>query len=582
MLLGNTKERNKISKLVIVCVILTLLLYVFINCIINSEAYALTQTREEYSESRISTYPGYKELITRLKNAHPNWKFTILYTGLDWNQVIKSETVALHGRSVVPASWSSPWKCQECGDTPRGGSSWRCASEAAVAYYMDPRNWLNDEYIFQFERLSFNSNGQTVDGVKKIIADMHYMDGDKASYVNTSGQRVTLNKSFAQVIYDAAKDAGISPYHLASRIRQEQGAGDSPGATATGTYGGYVGYYNYLNIGASGGPDSEVIENGLSYAKSKGWTDPEKSIRAGAVSLAEDYIKDGQDTLYLQKFDVDYADKSLYSWQYMQNIAAATNESTSVKDTYRDLNFLDSSIDFVIPVYENMPSTISPQPGTGSGNTTQTTVTGDKVQVICPSGLRVRMEPGTNKDVVTAVDCGTILTRTRAGVSNADGYTWDEIMTSNGIKGYVARGDSSEAYIKVISTSTNNNLKIDKTNLVCEPATTVDNVKSKYSGKSITVKDSKGNTITSGNIGTGYKITVDNTTYTVVKKGDTNGDGVINTGDTFLIKQIIMKVKQLSSDEFKMAADINGDGQINTGDSFILKKQVMNVSNITL
>ena len=37
---------------------------------------------------------------------------------------------------------------------------------------MDPRNWLNDSFIFQFENLAYNELIQTVDGVQKIIANI--------------------------------------------------------------------------------------------------------------------------------------------------------------------------------------------------------------------------------------------------------------------------------------------------------------------------------------------------------------------------------------------------------------------------
>lgn len=300
---------HKTFKLVTIVILLTLVFYVFFNIINENEIYA-TQTREAYS-NKISNYPGYKELIDKLKKEHPNWNFTIFYTGLDWNQVIKNETTAVHGRNVVPSSKSSAWKCSVCGETPRGGSSWRCASETAVTYYMDPRNWLNDTYIFQFENLSYNGDIQKIEGVQKIIAGCTYMQGDKITYTKTDGTKGTINKSYAQVIMEAAQEAKISPYHLAARLLQEQGAGNKPGSTATGTYGGYVGYYNFLNIKASGSTDSQVIANGLQHAKNNNWTDPETSIKAGTKVLASNYINDGQDTLYLQKFDVDSSDRNI-------------------------------------------------------------------------------------------------------------------------------------------------------------------------------------------------------------------------------------------------------------------------------
>ena len=144
---------------------------VFYFLIFYSQSYA-TQSREPQS-SKLDNYPGYSQLINNLKQAHPNWNFTILYTGLDWSQVIKNETVALHGRNLVESNKGSDWICSTCGDTPYDGR-WRCASEAAVSYYMDPRNSLNEDYVFQFENLSYNPDIQTRAGVETILAPCNY------------------------------------------------------------------------------------------------------------------------------------------------------------------------------------------------------------------------------------------------------------------------------------------------------------------------------------------------------------------------------------------------------------------------
>lgn len=729
--------KHKVLKLVFILTILTFISYVLLSFMNQNIIYA-AQTREEYS-SKIDNYPGYKELIEGLKKAHPNWKFTMFYTGLDWSQVIKNETTAYHGRNVVPASKPSAWKCSVCGDTPHGGSSWRCASEAAVSYYMDPRNWLNDTYIFEFENLSYNGEIQTIEGVKKIIADMYYMQGDTITYTKTDGTTGTINKSYAQVIMEAAQEAGISPYHLASRLRQEQGAGSNPGATASGTYGGYVGYYNYLNIKASGSTDEQVIVSGLQHAQSKGWTTPEIAIKEGTKVLAKNYINDGQDTLYLQKFDVDNSDGTLYYFQYMQNVSASLTEGTKVRSTYESLGLIDSSIEFIIPVYENMPETICKEPadagivtqnvkvkGTSvnvrNGASTSSTViatvnTGDillrievaanssngvywdkvvladgrkgyisrsylveiadvtnckdtviantsvnlrngpgtssttiittlikgqvltrietnkynidgyiwdrvelsdgrqgyiaqqyidkagsdtgteennsqLVKVICNSGLKVREEPGTNQKVLTYLDKDEVLTRTQAGVSNANGYVWDKIVTSDGIEGYIARGDSKEQYIQVVTsnestskpttpTTKNDKFKLEDSNLISEPNTTVEAIKEKYTDKNIVVKDSKGNEVSTGNVGTGYTITIENEKYTIVKIGDANGDNKVNSFDYIRIRNYIMGTKQLTESE-KLAADANGDGKIDSFDYIRIRNYIMGSKSIEI
>lgn len=730
------KNRTQVHsfKLVWIITILTLLTYILINFINESKTYA-AQTRETYDATKIANYPGYKDLIESLKSKHPNWNITIFYTGLDWNQVIKNETTAYHGRNLVSSTRPSSWICSICGDKHYDNGSWRCASEAAVSYFMDPRNGINDSYIFQFENLSYNSKIQTLEGVQKIISSVGYMQGATITYTKTDGTQGTLNKSYAQVIMEAAQAAGISPYHLASRIRQEQGTGSTPGATATGTYSGYVGYYNFMNIKATGSGSAEVIANGLQHAKNSGWTDPQISITEGAKVLAKNYINDGQDTLYLQKFDVDSSDGTLYYFQYMQNVSAAQSEGTSVKSAYESLGLLNSSIDFVIPVYENMPDTICGEPvqagivtqnvkvkgtkvnvrsgastssgviaevntgdtllrietavnkssdgyywdkivlpdgrkgyvvrtylvetedvtncndtvitntsvnlrnGPGTDGTTVITTltkgqvltrietgkynlngyiwdrvkladgrqgyiaqcyidisgsssaTGEIIKVICNSGLKVRELPGTDKKVLTYLGKGDTLTRTQANASSANGYIWDKVVTSGGIEGYIARGTSTETYIEVVTeagggsntnpTIGNNNFKLDGTELICEPGTTLDSIKEKYTDTQITVKNSSGTEITDGTIGTGYTITIGTKTYNAVKLGDANGDGKITAGDYVIIKNQIMGTGNID-DKTKAGADANQDGNITAGDYVVIKNHIMGTSTINI
>ncbi|MBQ7775440.1 MAG: hypothetical protein IJ379_05910, partial [Lachnospiraceae bacterium] len=149
---------------------------------------------------------------------------------------------------------------------------------------------------------------------------------------------------------------------LASRVYQEQGKGTSP--LISGTYPGYEGYYNYFNIGASGKTDKEVIENGLAYAKNATppWDTPYHALHFGSKVIGSNYITKGQDTLYLQKFDVDSSNNGLYWHQYMQNICAPTSEAVSIRKLYEETGSLDNMFVFKIPVYNNMPDSASPLP----------------------------------------------------------------------------------------------------------------------------------------------------------------------------------------------------------------------------
>ncbi|MBE7055849.1 MAG: hypothetical protein E7388_00210 [Ruminococcaceae bacterium] len=315
------------------------------------------------SELSAEGFPeSYKESLRKLHTLYPQWKFEAYHTGLDWQSVIEAESE--NGRNLVPdySTVPSSWK-----STQKGAFDWKAnrwivfsgnhsvqASEKVIGYYMDPRNFLTEEGIFQFEKLTYDES-QTVKGVEGVLS------GTFMSNKKLPGSSIKYSEACVSV----GKKLGISPYFLASRLRQEQGVkGDS--ALISGSRKGYESYYNYFNVGASGTGDS-VITNGLSRAVSEGWNTPYKSIEGGADIISKNYILSGQDTLYLQKFDVESTYWDLYWHQYMQTISAPSSEALSVYKAYKSKNLLDSSLIFKIPVYENMPDEKVTAP-TGDGN----------------------------------------------------------------------------------------------------------------------------------------------------------------------------------------------------------------------
>lgn len=435
---------SKLIKCFSILLIIIILAILFLNVFMANNVQAKAQNTKDYKKGSniLDDYPGYSDLIDNLLKEHPNWTFTILFTGLDWDTVIRNETTASHGRNLVQNK-SGEWVCSVCGNKAYDNGSWRCASAATVSYYMDPRNSLYEDYIFQFENLKWVDGKYTIAGIEQIISDCDYLLTDTISYTNTSGKKATIKKSYAQVIMDAAEAAGISPYHLASRIRHEQGPGKSASATATGTYSGYTGYYNFLNVNASGNGSSTIIKNALKYAKKQKWTDPEKSIEGGAKFLAKEYIQYGQSTLYLQKFDVDDSDDDLYWHQYQQNVSAAKTESTTIMQTYREIDSdLDMPFNFVIPVFENMPDAVCPMPGTQS-------IVTENIQVTDAS-IVVYKSKSTSSTKLKTLKKGEKILRIEKGAKKESGHIWDKVVLSDGTKGYII----SEG-IKKISDVTN-------------------------------------------------------------------------------------------------------------------------------
>ena len=314
----------------------------------------------------VEQFPAsYQNKLTQLKKAHPNWVFVKQNTRLDWQTVIKNENTG--ERSLIHTKMGSAYT-----NGAHGQPGWSYASEAAIKYYMDPRNFLDETRVFMFEQLTYNPSYHTQSAVQNIL-NSTFMKG------SIPGD----SKTYAAAFFDIGSTLKVSPFHLACRVYQEQGKGQS--ALISGTYSGYEGYYNYYNIKASGSSNKAIIENGLTYAKQQGWNSRYKSLQGGAKILSQNYILKGQDTLYLQKYDVDNSYNGLYAHQYMQNIMAPYTESSMVKSAYQSTGAINNSFVFKIPVYLNMPSAACAKPGSTPAPTVTPTATPSATPTATPS-----------------------------------------------------------------------------------------------------------------------------------------------------------------------------------------------------
>ena len=292
----------------------------------------------------VDQFPAsYQNALYALKQKHPNWIFVRMDTGIDWATAIEKE---LGDKSLVPSKSSGSWQ------NGTYGQGWSYASEGILKYYMDPRNFLTDPEIFQFEQLTFNSSYHTTTAVQEVL---------KNSFMSSTipGD----SQTYAQAFTGIGQNLGVSPFHLASRVLQEQGTKGSS-ALISGTYAGYEGYYNYFNVGASGKTDKEVVQSGLKRAISEGWNTRYKSLYGGAAIIGAKYILQGQDTLYLEKFNVSNGGYPNFTHQYMQNIQAPSSESVNIRKAYNNAGALENSFVFKIPVYLNMPASACSKPET--------------------------------------------------------------------------------------------------------------------------------------------------------------------------------------------------------------------------
>ncbi len=324
---------------------------------------------------------SYKQGLAALHASHPNWIFKAYNTGLDWNTVIENESKV--GLNLISKNKTNGWLSYEAGaydwatDTfkPYDGSTWVTASKAAVEYYMDPRNFLYQNSIFQFESLENQSDYQIQSGVEAVLRNSPMSNATITYLDENTGEEYT--KLYSEVFMDAARESGVSPYHLATRVKQEViRSATAFSDSVTGTVVGYEGYYNYYNIGATHSTVANgAIINGLKFAMGNTissaatkatyllpWNNPYKAIVGGAKYIGTNYINRGQNNIYLQKFNI--TPTSTYTHQYMANVEAANSEAAKTYTGYNTMGMLEENLVFNIPVYYNMPEVPGSAPQT--------------------------------------------------------------------------------------------------------------------------------------------------------------------------------------------------------------------------
>ena len=545
---------------------------------------------------RIDAFPdSYKPYLEELKKKYPNWEFTALYTNLDWNYVVNNENV--FGKNLIPKNYSDSWKNTTPGQyNVEVDGGWVDTSRQAVEYCMDPRNFLNEVRIFQFQTLSYDKYTTDLNVIEKVLYGTEFYN-KKVDYLDSLGNTIHTNDTYSQLILKAGQTSSVNPYYLASRIKQEVGPFLTHNSIS-GNVEGYKGLYNFYNIGATSSTDKMgAIKNGLEYAKdAKGasqeiknkylipWDTKEKSITGGAIFIGSSYINVGQNTVYLQKFDVNNdRSNSLFWHQYMTNVLAPYSESKSIYNGYEKMGILDTPIHFIIPVYNNMPQIPTQSPDINNNE-----FDNDNTKMYCKgTNVNVRTGPGTSYEILTTVSISDTMTRIKKGKQSSD--KWDKVILDNGIIGYIYQmyleeSPKYEIEIHFDAPLTVNGLEISGINY---NENTVKSLKQKITTNSeLVFVNNKGVVLKDEDeIGTGSKIQVKENgkllrEYNIIIYGDINGDGKINTIDLLVLQRHILEIERIE-DIYTKAGNINKNGNNpNTIDLLLIQRHILGLQII--
>ena len=478
----------------------------------------------------------YFEKLTLLKDAHPNWVFTPFQTNLDWNEVVQNESVVgisyiqvnnLEKGSMYISLEEGSYDALNKTYIQKEVGNWYAANARTVAYYLDPRNFLTERDIFQFENLGYNENYQTLEAVQNVLKNT-----DLYPYANVYIEAATYNGN------------SINPVHLASSSKQEVVLSDGK---LSGSANGNkkindVAYYNVYNLGAASSCTNPV-ECAINFASGyiltspttsygRPWTTIESAIKEGASYIANSYINTKQNTVYFKRWNVTSNSSGNYSHQYMTNVQGALSEGRHTYDAYSKIEgLLDGTIEFLIPVYLNMPKD--------------------------PSLLPVKEDEETkDQKEDEAKEDEENRTSSITNIIENSPYIYNKDYIS-GIK----VGTSAQAMIA--------NFKGNHENISVKITRTVD-------GQTMEIKDAT-------SLGTGDIITisdgVESKSFRIVIYGDVNGDGKVSAVDYIHVKNCIMAVSTLDGAQ-KLAADVNKDGAITAVDYVNIKNYIMNASSV--
>lgn len=460
-------------------------------------------------EAQLAAFPeSYRNYLRELHAVYPNWKFYADNIDMTLDEAANLELVrkvtdntSLSWRSMDLGSYD--WGTGKWATTEKG--RWYYVSREVIKYYMDPRNFLNANYIYTFLQQSYDPVHQTEEGLKKIIAGTFLekgYGGDKDAYVKD--------------IMAAARSSGVNPYNLAGTIIQEQGVNGTSGLIS-GTYSGYEGYYNFFNVGANG--ENPTI-NGLERAKLEGWNTRSKAIIGGAEFCGNKYLKAGQSTYFYMNYNIKNPDKIWH--QYATAVHDASSKGYNLSKNYAELK--TAELDFLIPVYKNMSSSVSALPAKS-----------DKLNNYYFNSITVAgLTPSFNRftysyDLKVSGDTTVSIT-----VPSGASYT--------GAANYKLKKGNNRITLSVKSQTGYTN------------------------GYVIDVEADKDCVLyvdTSGKL-------------SAVICGDTNGDGKINGRDLANVQMHILGVKLLSDDGFT-GGDTNNDGKINGRDLANVQMHILGV-----
>ena len=252
-----------------------------------------------------------------------------------------------------------------------------------------------------------------------------------------------------------------------------------------------------------------------------------------------------------------------------------------MQKAYNGMGMLNSSLNFIIPVYENMPMYPVQRPSILDSDYISEN---KKVIADVETYMNIRTGPSTSYEVLSTVTRNDVMTRIGKGIQKDE--VWDKVILQNGILGYafspylkeytepdndvgvgvpdnpIPESEDTVINIEEKVIIINKELRVIENEIsgIKPKETTANYIMSKITADfELTIYNSKDEIIEGEEkIGTGSRLVFTNEAgdvieeFTFIMYGDVNGDGVVNTLDALVIQRHILEIKTILRNIFKV------------------------------
>lgn len=242
----------------------------------------IDEVKDQTFEEKIKDFPdSYKPYLRALHDEHPNWTFTAMNTNLNFTEAANNFRLT----GAINTTDKKMVELDAAGNAvATNEKGWYYPNLAATKYYMDPRNWLNETFVFMFENLSY------IDVEEKLIQSVLSRSSVISEY------DLIDNQSYASIFKEAGKTANVNAVYLASLSVQEISSVNASGEKFVYEGVEYEGLFNFYNIGAYSSA-SNPVRAGLVFASGglctscASYTSSETTLPSGETTPSKEEVK---------------------------------------------------------------------------------------------------------------------------------------------------------------------------------------------------------------------------------------------------------------------------------------------------